>query len=174
MFHIVGVAHPIQHNEKEVPGEVVTEFTEFLEEYVRANGISVLAEESSREAIERSNTRRADNRTELEVLAEEIKNSRHIFVDPDSRESQKLGIWRRERILRDLEIVNRELTHTEFFEVNVRMAPHDQERERYWLKTLETFLKEEVLFVCGYYHCASFKILLRENGIESRIIKIFT
>lgn len=171
MIYIIGTDHFIQHGDA-MESEKIDEYYNYTKKIISNNKITVLAEESSVDAVaefvEKNN---CPKKTQLQSIAEE-ENCKHIFADPGKKESEKRGIKRRYNLLKERGINNKNVTHKLEWEINAEMAPYDYLREKIWLEKIEPYIKQDILFVCGYMHCETFKKLISEKDCKAEVIKV--
>ena len=168
MFHLIGVAHPIQSYE---PGHQLNEgqgiLSECLIRLIDEVKLAVIGEEQSQEALgERISIPR-------EVAQKAGIESR--FCDPDSIQRQAMGYRDRQAILQDVFLGddgwNLSAVDLDAKAGAIEIVRYFPLREQYWLERLTDQKHSETAFVCGNAHIESFTDLLTKNGIPSRVVK---
>lgn len=154
MILIVGVDHIIQHlNERDRTGwqskrEEVEHFKQFLKGTVIEYDVSLIAEEFSEEAKEKSHV----DKTVPEEVAMNL-GIQHRLCDPDTREREILGIARRSRGL----------------EPSEQLKQFDM-RETEWFRRTQNDLGKNIIFICGEIHVDSFSKLLQSHSVNVKIV----
>lgn len=167
MVYLIGVYHEIQYtNDKTMPEDfqIVTKFTEYLENEVRSRNVTLIAEEASDESIRKS---KAKTRTVCDMAVK--VGIKHKFCDPNSSERKTLGIPRYDQIKKKLGIKG-------FVKKEDRERIKKEQRKYYpiieksWFECIKDKLHEPMIFVCGNYHVKSFCSLLIKQGHEATIL----
>ena len=174
MVFIIGVDHLVQYSGP-APEYLRIEFREYLVSASRGNGIRLIAEEFSLEALR--DVYGSANDTAQEAAA--ILGIGHLYCDPEEKDLRKLGIPRFAEIL---DCVKREHGITEKFilddharkkvraEAVVRAKSYWRARELFWYGRIEPDIGSNILFICGHEHAERFRSLLKEKGHDSRIL----
>jgi hypothetical protein len=178
MLYIIGVDHLIQYKNSILPVSVFNRFKKFIRETLSECDIHIIAEEFNREYLEEVYS--SDEGT-LESCSRDC-GVRHIYCDPGKREREELGIPYyadiRESVKADLGISDNYITDLSLYrevedETSRRSKRYWKIRERFWLSKLSDVIDERILFVCGHEHVESFRRILKEKSIESKILEHF-
>ena len=168
MVYLIGVYHEIQYtNDKTKPADfqIVTEFTDYLENETRTRNVTLIAEEFSDESMLKNE---AKTRTVYDV-AVKVGGAEHRYCDPDCSERKSLGIPCRDQIKKKLGIKG--LTKQEDEQrIKEEQRKYHRIREQYWFESIEDKLHEPIIFVCGDSHVETFCSLLTEHGYEATIL----
>jgi hypothetical protein len=174
MIYLIGVEHGVQSKTKgaaETPGH--TEFRTCLGRAIEIFRPILIAEEFSLESLR---TREITRNAPQEPFTKQIANNagiRHRFCEPDLRTKLALGYQGTSGWLHHIDELWDPVTEPNrtllagALEVLKDFPP----REEYWLNQIEDVLQESVIFVCGDGHIKSFGTYLRENKIESVVVK---
>jgi len=162
MFYLIGVAHRVQKfDDWDTLNEGQSELAEAIRNSVHRCSPRVIAEEHSLEALGKSQSiaKRLANEYKLE----------HRFCDPPTEQRKQMGYKGRDQL--EFEIF------TNSWDVPPRdvicgragaieMAVYFPMRERYWFQCLSDVLSQDVLFICGQAHIASFSQLLKSEKVD--------
>lgn len=169
MVYLIGVYHAIQYtNDKTKPADfrIVTEFTDYLENEARTRKVTLIAEESSEEAMRKDE---AKTRTVRDVAAL-LGSVKHRYCDPNCSERKSLGILCRDQIKKKLGLKG--LTKREDEQrIKEEKRKYYPIREQRWFERIEDKLHEPMIFVCGNCHVETFCSLLTEHGYEATILR---
>jgi len=163
MIYIHAVDHSAQHKGKDYDPVGASRLEKMLESLWGKKDISVVAEEFSEEACEKSTVKAS--------VCKEVSyrlKLQHIYCDPNSRERNELGIpteaeiWIQAKIELSVQYIKKE----NFAYCDQLAAKYHLIREKFWLKKLERQRGENVIFICGHDHIDSFSTMLTKNGWE--------
>jgi len=165
MIYIHGINHNTQHRGKGCDSEGASRLEKFVESLCGEKGISVVAEEFSKEACEISDVKDSV----CYQISKRLPPLRHIYCDPISSERSELGIPSQaelvERAKKELGvkiIMGKESNDY----VDRLRAQYHPIKENFWLIKLEPHKGKNVLFICGSGHIDSFTAMLIKDGWE--------
>lgn len=165
MIYIIGVKHDEQIGSSK-NFDHIKQFKADLESLILDNNISIIAEEFSKQALE---TYGASPSYEVACT----KNLKYIFCDPDINERKRLGIQLREETAKNLELDILNLNQQEENQINIAHKKFDDLRENEWLNRIRYNTQDEIVFVCGFGHTETFSSLLKDNGYERKVYKVY-
>jgi len=162
MIHLIGVNHRAQ---RRMRGKGVTdcqrEFQALVESSIKSIHFDLLAEEDHPDFLsgpDVSSEKVADS-----ILLETAKahgiEDRHRFVDPSRVERKRIGYDVSRCISKSVQGV----AHL--------IVCHYPKREEFWLRKIQSSLRNDVLFVCGGGHIESFTTLLARENANYRVLK---
>jgi hypothetical protein len=151
MVIVFGTSHTIQTADLKLKP--------FLESLCQKFKVHAVAEEMNEEALAEKGCT-----TSIPMQVASALQIPHRFCDPNRMERVRLEI----RQENDIRISAFPSTLPES-EVATRVAESHAKRERYWLEQLRSLNFWPVLFVCGAEHVASFRHLLKQEGIVAHI-----
>jgi len=144
---LIGTNHTIQRDRGR------TDFTQYVDESIRKNGVKSVAEEINVE-------------TSTSDIAREI-GLEYLVIEPTPEERVALEIPSlgqiENSIFMDFDDPN-SLEAKE--ELSKRKENSYRTREEEWLKRINTLQASPTLIICGAHHFSSFKTLLQQNGYE--------
>jgi hypothetical protein len=175
MVHLIGVEHKIQYKN---PTWGVTQahrdnwdrYSSIIEQSICNIKPAVVAEELNEKWLEGKNGAKSilkfikeehEARTGTKIL--------HIFAEPDSIDKSAKGYKDRETIEAILSAKMQVEPTPEQIMAHVIAHQHPI-RENLWLDTIWEHICGELIFVCGDIHLYTFRKLLKEKRIDSRII----
>jgi hypothetical protein len=166
--HLVGVNHNCQYSttlsRKQLPfseggsdkAPCDGAFANFLADIANRISAKVIAEELSQEAL----LKKGDGGVSVAQTVAIESGCIHIFCDPDTSE--------RAALTDDLDLQKMYKITFTYRNLNTRDIFY---RELFWLKKLSPFLSyDDIIFICGVNHVASFSRVLQDRGIFSKII----
>jgi hypothetical protein len=153
---LIGTRHDYQW-----PGRPGSEqFRTQVEADCRKHGVTLLAEEMSRDALHKAGVHSS--------VCQEVADSlgiAHQYSDPSIEEQKQLGI------------ANPGKSYPSAFspvrdprDIDPEIAAANEIREQCWFQRIIEAESWPVLFVCGAHHVESFRALLEANGIVSHIL----
>ena len=170
MVYLIGVYHESQYtNDKTKPADfqIVTKFTNYLENEVRSRNVTLIAEESNDE-IMRMNE--AKTRTVCDV-AVKVCGIKHIYCDPDRSEKKSLGILCYDQIKEKIGLKGLVIRPQDKERIKEEKRKYHPIKEQRWFECIKDKLHEPIIFVCGDGHVKNFCSLLTEHGYEATILK---
>ena len=165
MIYILGVnEHRYQAvNPKINPDE--SKFYKYVLKHVRAKNIRHLAEEMNDEFLQRETQAQE---SVCRKMANDLRIT-HSMCEPNTLERKQIGYvdkpW--EEFAREDETGCNENINAAFSEFHQKQW---HLRENFWFQKLQPHLSNNVLFVCGANHVDRFSNLLKDKGIENRLI----
>ncbi len=176
MLYIIGVYHPQQFGCGCGDEHSQNEFKDFLNKLVPMNNIKAIAEEASKDSpIEGCGSGCDGNIGQTIPMRVAVEHSlKHIFADPDRDERLKLGINKsRQNIAIELGIFKKDENYSkeEQSKINLSMRPYDKLREEEWLERILPAININTVFICGHGHVGYFSDLLRERGVDYKLLK---
>lgn len=160
--YLIGLNHNVQYVYESRP-YTLSSFKEYLETTIDRYSISLIAEESSIEAIEREKA--SDSIAHVIAVSKGIE---HRLADPDSQIRESLGIPS-ERMVRQELGLGRALSSEELHRLDQAKAKYHHIREKYWLSQI-TDHDGNILFLCGDSHIEGFFSLLKNNNHQTEIL----
>ena len=164
MIYVHGINHNTQHKGKGSDPKGASRFEIFVESLCGEKDITVVAEEFSTEACEKSDVEASI----CHQVASRIQLL-HIYCDPVLSERAELGIPSQaelvERVKKELgiKIILRKEINDYYDQL---AAQYHDIREKFWLTKLAPHQSENVLFICGSDHIDSLAAMLVKHGWE--------
>jgi len=131
-------------------------FEQYLLSYSESEGIDLIAEELSNEAVRKWMAADSVARHVARRLG-----VRHLFCDPESGQRRALGIRSLDEIAAELGPLDLEAKEKEAWLI----------RERFWLERLREVPFNACVFILGSQHVESFELLLRSEGWEATVVE---
>ena len=175
MVHLIGVEHHVQFNN---PNWVVPQilqnnrncYSSIIEKTILRIQPVVVAEELNEKWLQGEKGAISilkfvkedyEARTRIKI--------QHIFAEPDTPVKDAKGYKERETIKAILKArMQVEPSHEE---VMAHVIAHQHPiRENLWLEAINEYKSSEIIFVCGDIHLSTFRKLLKEKNINSRIV----
>lgn len=159
MIYLIGVNHEVQHN-RHFPRTKA--FTKLLSNLVKDFNIKLLAEEWSEDASKVWSV----SYSTVEDVAR-INNIKYLACDPTTKEREMLGIKTEMDITKEVAELSKEpYTKKKSLAYQKTLAPNHAKREQFWLKQLQDFLSDDIIFVCATQHISEFTNL-RKHGFDT-------
>jgi hypothetical protein len=170
MVYLIGVAHEAQASSSGKPeNEVQGLYTGALERTIISVRPRIVAEEYNEEA-EQENKRRSIGKQVAVALGVE-----HRFCDPNRTERQQIGYFGPQELHLQISMhdpnwnISNEEAQAKGWAICI--GRYFSVRERFWLEKIRDVVNEEVVFVLGDGHVASFTKLLANEGINSQLVQ---
>ena len=185
MIYLLGVDHQIQHNRDLVKTKL---FVEYLEVEARGQGVVLIAEEFSEESVLSNNV----STSTVQDVAKKL-NIEHKFCDLNTKERRKIGyplsddrncpITRkiRDKIFNQMLLEGKtprrinfsiESTEEQKRYKHILKIKYYPIREKFWFNKIKRDLSsgKEIIFICGFEHLKTFRLLLIQKGFEVVIL----
>jgi len=168
MIFIIGIDHRYQTGRGVNPSKFA-DFKKAIADLLTKEKAWVLAEEFSLEAAAKCGITKSVS----QELAENYR-VRYILADPDSGERKALGIRSRQETAESLGIYSIYApSQDEEEKINAYHRDADEEREKEWLRRIEPYLGQPMIFICGFSHAEPLSQLLKTHGHECQINKLY-
>ena len=174
MFYLIGVAHRVQSKQKHAAdSDGQKEFRDCISRAIEQFTPVLVAEEFSDYALRKlSEERGIQEESVTKVIAESLKVE-HRFCDPDAEDRARMGYIEGTWLALDIAMNNCEGFSND--EINSRgfaieAAKYWPLREQFWLGKLGDVLDKNVVFACGDVHIESFRMLLKQNNVDSIVL----
>jgi len=176
MIYLVGVDHLVQYDGP-IPEPLRQEFKMFVIRTARALHVELIAEEFSREDLDK--VYEAGEATVREAARE--AGIEHRFCDPVEADLRVLGIPYyaevRERVKQKYGVSGFILDPVLRKEIDCETAEITRSywslREEFWHARIEDRINLNILFICGHEHVKHFRALLRRRGHASKVVDPF-
>ena len=166
MIYLIGIRHEFQHNGCGSVEENSREnFISYLENMIKEHKASLIAEEFSEEALQKSNA----TISAAKCVANKL-NIKHLFCDPNTKEREIIGIPSCDEIKKGLAFTKPYLNHGEVKILDAEKKKYFPQRENFWFEKIEKHLNEVIIFLCGSDHIKSFESLLIDRGYTPEIL----
>jgi hypothetical protein len=185
MIYLLGVDHRVQHNRDL---SLTKSFVEYLETVAKELNILLLAEEFSAESVFSNNVPTST----VQDVAKKL-DIEHKFCDLDTKERRKIGYPLnndrschvtkkiRDKIFNQMLLkgknpkrINFSIVGTEEQEYYKRILKRKYRptREKFWFFKIKKDLSsgKETVFICGFKHLKTFRLLLVQKGFEVVIL----
>ena len=151
---IVGTDHGFQTKSTRFPDAKHSEFTDFITQIIRTNGIAAICEENHPDALAEHNLLKSVP----ELIAKSLQ-LKHLHCDPNLQERALLGIRQEASIrLQNWPKMIREE------DVIAQMREANCLRETYWLQKVSELNVWPILFICGATHVESLTQLATKHA----------
>jgi hypothetical protein len=163
--HEYAQTYPASSDLNDPQNKIQREFKQFILDSIQAHQPLVIAEEMSAERLQ---TR---NRKSVVAEAANETSTHHIYADPNPVQRQSLGIVEDLPFFgpsAPLEWQDHITTEEEAFLHD--LAHRCPRREEFWIREIQSFLNQPLLFVCGDSHRWTFRRRLEARGIQVRVI----
>ena len=159
---VLGTDHRYQTESSDFTAQNHRAFDHFVRKSVAEGKALAIAEESSPQAL----TEAGVEQSVPERIARSLRIE-HRHCDPDRKTRAELGVMQ-EIDIRMSEFP-RKLSERD---VQDKLDSSHRARENFWLRQLLDLNVWPVLFVCGANHVESFVELLRDRGLEPKLIAL--
>ncbi len=162
MIYVLGVDHfQVQLPNPNNDLKKVIQFLEQVKNICKVKKITLIAEESSEDALSYQNI----NSTHVGKIIFEL-GVQYLLCDPGIAERSRIGVKQRAQIAKELLIPFPPINKDQEDKINYIAAESDRKREKYWLDQiwLQNGLSKEVLMICGFEHVDYFIDIAKKHN----------
>lgn len=183
MIYLIGVSHAVQDYRWKEYASLIEEFKSYVHDAIVNYKITVLAEEYNEDYLKGKN---------LNSVVKDISESSphklvHLYCDPNTAERQSIGMPSDEKMEEEaLKSFERPYRNFQAYIANGNFDPklYDELkkqkklvvkrywhlREQFWFDKIKRHIDENILFIVGACHIASFSNLIRHEGYKFFVI----
>lgn len=183
MVYLIGVSHAVQDYRYKKFAALIDDFKTYLYSAIVNHKITVLAEEYNEDYLKGKNP----NSVVKDISESFPHKLPHLYCDPNAAERQRVGIPNdeimEEEALKSFErpyrnfqayIVSEDFDPKLYDELEKQKKLIGKRywylREKFWFDKIKRHIDENILFIVGACHIASFSNLIKHEGYEFFII----
>lgn len=183
MIYLIGVNHAIQDYRLKDLAALIEDFKAYLYAAIADHKIKVLAEEYNEEYLEGKNP----NSVLKDISESSPHKVPHLYCDPNTAERKSIGMPSDEKMEEEaLKYFNfpyrsfKAFIGSEDFDLALFDKLKKQKkligkqywplREQFWFDKVKRHIDENILFIVGACHIASFSNLIKHNGYKFSVI----